>query len=484
MTTPLADRSDTRSDLGRGLLARQEGVLAVVGSLVVALGVIGMFQLTWRQTVEFWGPVLVLTTVVVVTTKLIRDTAAMSDVPRFSRILWWGLAAKGAGTGVRYYVTNFVYDGGDEVMYNASARLIAVNIREGMWSLADTPIEPHSSGTQAIGWLLSTLYSVVGYSELLGYGLFSWMSWVGLMCFYRAFRTGVPDVPSKLYAYLIFFLPTLIYWPSSTGKEAFMIFLLGLATLGLTKLVNVDQPVKAVVMVALGAAGLSWVRPHMALLLLASSAVGLLVRNPNAARRRGGLTRALVMVIMVPGLFVAVGRVDQFFGGSGNWVEAGTEQTTNQTATGGSVFESKPVRNPADLPLAAVSVTMRPFAWEAGSIVSQIASLEGVFLAGLVAWRWRVLGRLVFEARRRPLVAFAVTYVVLFVIAFSNINNEGILVRQRTQMFPYLLMAFAVAGETLLPAKRRGLKSPDVDGETEPSTVSQVPRTVPGARSV
>jgi hypothetical protein len=41
-------------------------------------------------------------------------------------------------------------------------------------------------------------------------------------------------------------------------------------------------------------------------------------------------------------------------------------------------------------------------------------------------------------------VAFALTYVGLFVVAFASVGNFGILVRQRVQVMPFLLVLLVV----------------------------------------
>ena len=43
-----------------------------------------------------------------------------------------------------------------------------------------------------------------------------------------------------------------------------------------------------------------------------------------------------------------------------------------------------------------------------------------------------------------PYVAFAVSYTLMFVFAFSAVSNFGILTRQRTQVLPVRLVLIAV----------------------------------------
>jgi hypothetical protein len=45
---------------------------------------------------------------------------------------------------------------------------------------------------------------------------------------------------------------------------------------------------------------------------------------------------------------------------------------------------------------------------------------------------------------RVPYVAYCLAFVVMFVFAFSSIGNFGIMTRQRTQVFPFLLVFLAI----------------------------------------
>ena len=103
----------------------------------------------------------------------------------------------------------------------------------------------------------------------------------------------------------------------------------------------------------------------------------------------------------------------------------------------------RPVRTPLDVPFAVVTVLFRPFPGEALNLLGILASLESLALLALVAARLR-LGVLFREMRRSPLVVFSLSYVLLFAVAFSNIENAGILVRQRGQVLPLLLVFAAL----------------------------------------
>ena len=116
-----------------------------------------------------------------------------------------------------------------------------------------------------------------------------------------------------------------------------------------------------------------------------------------------------------------------------------------QTAQGGSVFAAQPVRGPADLPAAFVNVMLRPFAWQADNPLALVASLEGIVLIGVLVVRAPAVVRIPRLAWQHRGVAFGAAFVTLFVLAFSNIANAGILARQRTQLFPFLILVLGAA---------------------------------------
>lgn len=229
-----------------------------------------------------------------------------------------------------------------------------------------------------------------------------------------------------------------------------MACMLGLATLGIAHITAGQHFGRALVFAAAGAAGLSWVRPHMAIILMGAAAVGLMVRRSDSGRTQSRMLRGAILVLMIPAMMVGIARVERMFGEySGNWVEFGATQTEGRSTQGGSSFQAASVRSPVDFPAAAMSVTFRPLPWQVSGGTALVASLESFVLLGLAAWNWRALARWLKLIPKHPAVAFCSAYIVLFVIAFSNVGNAGILARQRTQMLPFLLMAVCIAAASL-----------------------------------
>jgi hypothetical protein len=93
----------------------------------------------------------------------------------------------------------------------------------------------------------------------------------------------------------------------------------------------------------------------------------------------------------------------------------------------------------ADIPAAIGRVLFRPYPTEAHNAQAVFSSLEGVALMALLIWRLPRMIRGLSSLRRRPYLMFSLFFTVGFVIMFSPIFNLGILARQRSQVFPFVL---------------------------------------------
>jgi hypothetical protein len=274
--------------------------------------------------------------------------------------------------------------------------------------------------------------------------VFTTMSFFGVVLVYRAFVHAVPDGHHRRYALLLFLWPSLLYWPSSIGKEAWMILGLGIACWGVSRVLT-GQVGLGLAVLAIGLTEMSLVRPHVALMVIAGLGVALLAR-PNRERVAGQRTRGLrttgrivvVLLLLVGGSIVA-GRTAALLNLDDTGTDAISTALTNtsaQTDQGGGAFKPATVNNPAEYPYAFVTVWFRPFPTEARGSggVSQLASaMESLVLMLLILLCWREVRQLPRALIRVPYAAYAVTYVLAFVYAFAAIANFGILARERTQ---------------------------------------------------
>ena len=146
-----------------------------------------------------------------------------------------------------------------------------------------TSILPSGTGTDFMENLTAFVYTLTGASKLAGFAIFSWMAFWGVAMYIKAACLAVPGLLARRYAVLCACAPSLVYWPSSIGKEAWMMLTLGAATLGFAALLSSRRLVGPIVLSAAGLTGAALVRPHLAGIWLGGLFAALLVA---AARRR------------------------------------------------------------------------------------------------------------------------------------------------------------------------------------------------------
>jgi hypothetical protein len=130
------------------------------------------------------------------------------------------------------------------------------------------------------------------------------------------------------------------------------------------------------------------------------------------------------------------------------------ESVEEQTAVGGSSFDAADPNTIDGYLKSFVTVLVRPFPHEAGRFDQLVTAAEGLFLLGLIAASLRRLRAASRSLRTHPYIAAAVTFVILFVYAFAAIANFGILVRQRTQVLPFVFVPLALVAIAPSPRYR------------------------------
>ncbi|WP_203568225.1 hypothetical protein [Aestuariimicrobium ganziense] len=398
------------------------------------------------QTYSVWGG-LIAVPVVVLLNALLIWVVARRHQPWLMRVMAWGYLAKLAGITMRYLVLYVLYDGGgDAERYNLYA---AANYR--LWREGAFVWEPGGKqGTQVLELITTTVYALTGPSPFAGFVVFGSLAYWGIYLLYRAFATALPAADHRRYALLVFLLPSVLYWPSSIGKEAWLLLFVGVTSLGAAHLFT--QRPTWLLLLTVGGLGTALVRPHMAVLLVTSLVVAQVLR-PASTKPLGVLSKVGGLVVMAAAALLLTQQSAEFLGIDDLTAQGVIEEigwASGQTAQGGSSFTPVPLTNPLGVPVAFVTLLFRPFPWESGNIQMLAQSLEGLFVLGLVVAsfsRWRGVWR---SLTREPYLAFSLTYVVAFVLAFSQFANFGILARQRVLMLPLVLVLLALPKATLL----------------------------------
>ncbi|MFC7488062.1 hypothetical protein ACOCJ7_18140 [Knoellia sp. CPCC 206453] len=415
------------------------GCLAVLAGLGVAAG----FRMAVRtDSYNFWGAAIVIPIVIAVNVVLIRrvtrDEEKGSWLPG---LLGTAFALKLVGAMGRYYVAYIVYAGAaDAQRYNLYAATYYKQWRDGVivFELGG------KQGTQWMEVITTALYTVIGPSPLAAFVVFASFAFWGQYFLFKAFRTALPDGNHKRYAALVLLLPSLLYWPSSIGKEAWLMFFVGVTALGAAYLFAHRS--RAIPLLLVGAAGTALLRPHLAVLLFAALFVAQLFR-PTAARSTGILTKVAGVLVLGAAAFVLTSQSAAFLGIDDFSYQAVSDSVgaaSTQASEGNSSFEASPIQSPADIPGAVITVLFRPFPFEARNAQMLIQGLEGLLLIVLVMRAWPRLRRLPSLMRANPYVTFCVVYMAAFIWAFSGFGNFGILARQRVLMIPFFVVLLAL----------------------------------------
>jgi hypothetical protein len=431
---------ETRIAVGLG------GALIGVAFTVVGLLCLVSLRMSGPPVALFLTPVLLAAS----WPALARQARRERDL-RLAQLLMLALCLKLFGSVLRYWVAIYVYDGfADALMYHDFGTELAMRFRGGELSTGLDSL----SGTDFIRFLTGLLYTVTGSSVYAGFLLYSWLAFWGMFYLYRAFTLAVAGGDRRGYARLLFFLPSMLYWPSSIGKEAWMLFTLGLAAFGTARLLT-GRPWRGLALAGTALWLGALVRPHVTGMAALALVVAYLVARPP--RRLGALGPvvklfALVALVAVAGLLL--GKTSSYLLERGIDPQEGVTtvlgESERRTGQGGSTFDAPSVMSsPAKLPLAIVTVFFRPFPFEAHNAQVAVTALESTLLLCLLLARRRGVWQALRHPRRRPYVAFVAVYSLLFVIAFSSIANFGILARERTQVLPFFLVLLAI------PALRR-----------------------------
>jgi hypothetical protein len=401
---------------------------------------------TW-WTYDIWGALLVGPLLLAVSIPPLRRVAAADGTQGLFSLMVAALVVKLLMAVPRWGVAFVFYDrAADATAYDHDGKLLAPMYRTLVFP---APVTPGGAGTHAVSAITGGVYAVIGPSVIAGFMVFSWLGFWGLVGCFRAARIALPDLDAKRYAALIFFLPSMTFWPSAIGKDAIICLGIGAAVYGAARMYSHRR--FGIPMIAVGLAVTFAIRPHITALLAASISAGFLALT---SRRRTPITPLLkavgIALIAVASLVVVSKAATSLGVDDSASLSKELAFRGGQTEQGGSAFQAHPIRSPSDVPMATLTVLFRPFPWEATSSQVLIAAAEGSFLLALTLLSLRrVRGALGYL--KEPYMIMALLYLAGFIFAFSQFGNFGILARQRVQGFPFFLLFLSMP-----PLARRG----------------------------
>jgi hypothetical protein len=440
-------------------------------SLVVTACFAYLGALTWaiaNTTYDVWGVLVIVPPLGLAGALLMRSmfTGALQNI---AIIMYVGLGVKLLGAALRYWVGFEAYEGGiDAQRYHEYAVIAATDVWAGRADLF--AIIPSGTGTAKTEGLTALVYTLVGTSKMAGFVAFAFLGFVGTAFFVKAACIAIPGLAMRRYAALCVLAPSLAYWPSSIGKDALMMFLLGFATYGIARLVSQPSVGVPMVIVIVGLGGAAYIRPHMVGLWLAGAFPALLVallrgRDPTGIRSSRPIEQAilvpillvaaigLVMVSLATVRYLDPGGDDESSGGS---ITSIIDETSRRTVQAGSAFEPPSIASPANWPYASIRTLTRPLLIEARGAAQLFVALELTIFLGLCALSIRRVLNVPKMVVTNPYMAFAMTTMFLSGLVFTSFANLAILARQKSIVVPFMLLIVCVP-----PLARRGDKGPE-----------------------
>ncbi len=344
----------------------------------------------------------------------------------------------------------------DAITYQDAGSQLAVAYRKFDFGAPTGSPIPGTGGMKVIAGVVSVFTNSSMFASFL---VFAWLGFLGCYCFYRAVVVALPDADHRRYARLVFLWPTLLFWPSSIGKDCWLLFTIGLASLGAARVLA--RRGGGYSLLVLGLLGGSIVRPHVSLMVMAAFAVALLIgRRPRrpGLRTPGALAKIVgIAVIVVVGGVLANNTAKLLHTSDLNEsINAGLAANAARTTQGGSAFTPANPQNPIGYLESAVTIVARPFPNEAHGPEGIGTSFEAMLLACFALASWRRLATIPRRVRGQPFVTYALLFTLMFFYAFGTIGNFGILARQRSQLMPFLFVLLSLPKVPYVKPRGRG----------------------------
>jgi hypothetical protein len=417
-------------------------------SMPALLGAVAVFFVMAASAQSF--PSAILTRILVPVFGLLATIAAARwlqarhpDEPWLGKFLILAVLAKEFASILRYRtLVNSYGDVGDASVFDIYGR------RYSAFWLGTSKVVPTLDNIRKsnfLRWFTGVVYYLFGTDMIAGFMVFGLIAFVGSYLWYRAACEAVPFLDKRLYFVIVFFVPSILFWPSSIGKEALMQFAIGSAALGTAHLFN--GKLLRGILVGLPGAWLMWVvRPHLLAIVVLGAGVAYLFGQGPRARRAAELSTSLIKPIgLVLISFIVVFAVSQGAKSLGlptltlGSVQGELDATTVSTAQGGSAFDNGGNSlSPLHLPQGMITVLLRPFPWEVGGALQELASLEGIALATFIIIRRKSLAISLRHLRSVPFLFYCWALTILYGVTFQAFANFGLLDRQRSLVLPAL----------------------------------------------
>jgi hypothetical protein len=344
------------------------------------------------------------------------------------------------GSAIRYWTGVDLYGGfADSARYHQDGQYFAGFFRQFDFSVFDTIPQ----GTEGMSYLTGLLYTILPPSLPGSYLFFATLAFTGSVFYYRAFLGAYPQLKPNLYRFVIFFLPSVLFWPSSLGKDAWIFFSSGFIAYGLVQYIR-QARLSGLLLTGLGLFLIGVIRPPVAAMITLAVVITYLVQGMRTAKQFVG-----GVLVVGFGIFIYQFSTEYLLSTKGlpevSWsgLQKFYEYQQQQTYSGGSRFAPVVLLTLLGPIYAVVTVLFRPFIWEANNPQILVTALESMLWLGLFWSHRRTFLTRIRLMTKDPWLAFVAVYSIIMIFSLTTIANFGLLARQRLMFLPFLWMLFA-----------------------------------------
>ncbi len=379
--------------------------------------------------------------------RVASHVARVENDPKLANLLTFSLVLHLLCAPAQIYIVDHVYKGvADFNRYVFEGTRLADNLRSGTFSLVGTGIATkHLDGDGFTSIISGSVLTVLGPNKLAEFLFFAFTSFLGAVFFYRAFSITFPNSNRRRYAYLVFFLPSLLFWTADASKEAMMTFGLGLAALGVARVLA--RVKRGYILIVIGAAIGSAVRPHEVALLIVGFAIAMLFRGRDLNKAYRGIRKVVTFVFVVGIVGLSAYVTQKFLGHTNSLSSLLNNIHQNNNSGTGSGFGSSNFNyssSPLDYPKDIYAMLFDPLPISAHGLSQYLAAGENGLLILVILFSLRQIRTIPRAVLRRPYVLACSIYSLAFLYVFAALGNLGLIERERTLLLPFLLVPLCI----------------------------------------
>jgi hypothetical protein len=372
-----------------------------------------------------------------------RTTKAEGGDPWLARALMVCLVLHLISAPLQIWVVDHLYGGiADYTRYDTQGAVLASGFRHLNFSLAPAQLRG-IVGDGAVSIVAGAVFTIVGSNQAGAFLVFTFLSFVGIVYFYRAFTLTFSGAGHRRYGYLVFFLPTLVFWTSDVSKEAIMTLLLGLTAYGCARVLT--HRGRGYLLIIACSAGGAFIRPNETLLALGGFTIAMLFRPVSPSVRFQGPRRTMALVVLGTMTGVAIFVTLHFLPGSSNGLSLTAISKNNSGAgngfgSGGIAYSANPIYYPKDV----FVVLFDPLPINAHGTGEWVEALENTVVVAVVLTSLRSLRIVVRAAFARTYVMMCVIFTGAFCYSFASLGNLGLITREAVVTMPFFLVVLCI----------------------------------------